>query len=452
MARGDRSNRSNRSSRRSEEAGARLARPETAGRLRASNALQSGSSSARPRPNSTPFGNVRRLGDDSGASDEQWSGPFAVARQLIREREAKRLKREQRIARRKERREGGIDYFSDESSSDDDGEGGDDRERVKTALDGLVASQEESRKRKARPSLRWQPSFSRGSPSSAQSNQYSRRKQRSHSMKAFRAKVPSLTSLCVDFLVNNFDCIESLGGVDSAVRNMISSGMCNRNLLNDSAISVIAGVNTMDEYFVGGTLDAVEIPDASNVTDKGMLKLVSKLMDGGAGKAFVVGHTGMTMSDDVVGALTVNPTLEVFSVSGAYTFKDSSIAKVIKANAQSLQSITLDICHLASSQTAEALQGVLNLRELSFRRCPFSQAMLSSSSLYSPGLTSLSIPGSVNVDDSSVAAICEACPPLEHLDLSGTKITDNSLCLIRTSFFKSLRSLELNENLGECAG
>ena len=75
-----------------------------------------------------------------------------------------------------------------------------------------------AKRRAMYPSLSWTPKVrirDVDAGDEGRGNQYDSRKRHKSST---TSAVPSLSSLCVDFLVANFDCIESLGGVDSQVR------------------------------------------------------------------------------------------------------------------------------------------------------------------------------------------------------------------------------------------
>ncbi|GMH57893.1 hypothetical protein TrRE_jg2477, partial [Triparma retinervis] len=191
-------------------AGARMARP--AAPRKAANSIKSTTTTA---ASSTPFGNVRRKNGNHGGSQD-WCGPFSVARRLIQEREAKKRKREAKLERRRQREEAGLDPDeggSGDDSEDDDEEDGGSTSAPRTALDDLAASHRDDLKKLRNPSLTWQPSFSSSpSPSTPpkSNNQYANRKRQRDSMTHHATVLPSLASHCVNFLVDNFECIESL--------------------------------------------------------------------------------------------------------------------------------------------------------------------------------------------------------------------------------------------------
>jgi hypothetical protein len=158
---------------------------------------------------------------------------------MIQEREEKKRKREAKLERRRAREEAGLD--PDDGSGDDSEDdlgatdlGGSDLDgsAPRTALDDLAASHRANLKRLRNPSLTWQPSFSppssSSSPTPKTNNQYATRKRQRDSMTLHTTVVPSLASRCVEFLVDNFECIESLGFVDVVARNMISNSLVER--------------------------------------------------------------------------------------------------------------------------------------------------------------------------------------------------------------------------------
>jgi hypothetical protein len=140
---------------------------------------------------STPFGVHRSTvaRDDEGV--EEWCGPFSVARQMIAKREeAKRL--------REEESQGNLDHHP---------------------LDQLMEEHSLAMKRKAHPSLSWKAKL----PASAPASIYAKRHKRSDIQRGQR-RVPSLFQLCVDFVVSNFEYVESLGDVGNDIRVEISKG------------------------------------------------------------------------------------------------------------------------------------------------------------------------------------------------------------------------------------
>ena len=140
---------------------------------------------------STPFGVHHSTVPRDHEDVEEWCGPFSVARQMIAKREdAKRLREEEAL-----------------------------RNLEQHPLDQLMEEHNLDKKRKAHPSLLWKANLPAAPPASI----YAKRHRRADIQRGQR-RVPSLFQLCVDFVVSNFDCIESLGDVGNDIRVAISKG------------------------------------------------------------------------------------------------------------------------------------------------------------------------------------------------------------------------------------
>jgi hypothetical protein len=128
---------------------------------------------------STPAGYLAKQnkGGD-GVLQEEWCGPFSVARQFIAEREE---------ASRKQEAELEETAFSH-------------------PLDQAMEELDQERKRKAHPSLQWKSRLD----SNASDSIYAKRQKRTAVLNQGK-RVPSLFDTCVNFLVANFEYVESLG-------------------------------------------------------------------------------------------------------------------------------------------------------------------------------------------------------------------------------------------------
>ncbi|GMI08637.1 hypothetical protein TrLO_g12642 [Triparma laevis f. longispina] len=410
-----------------ERAGARFARPEPAQPV----AIPSSSSH---QASSTPFGQVRR--DPTPNNGESWCGPFSVARQMIEKREEAKIKREAKL-RKKENGEA--------SDSDDN----DDENVPANPLDALVNAQSAARLLQSNPSLSWTPKFKALLNTDKPTNQYLDR-QRQSTLNPLSVK--SLSSICVDFLVSNFDCIESLGGVDSRARNQISSSLVDVSRLDDAAVAILAGAQEIDGESGGGAgVTSLEIPDASNVTPVNLKKIIGVLFQPFSGvHAIVIGHAGLAFNKDAAKELqgrTEDPQshVEVLSISGAFVLKDAEIAPILTQNKDELRSLTLNSCPLISDGVCSALNSLVSLSELSLSHCPFTLKQLKNIAWEKLGcLRSLDL-SSTKLDDAVIEGFCGVSMSLSHLNLGTTKISDKALALLRSSFGGSLKSLSLDD-------
>jgi len=162
---------------------------------------------------------------------------------MIVQREEAKRKREAKLRRRagrRERRSAGEEVGdSDEGSDDDDDQGGSDIDMSRpNPLDGLIKSRAPSH-----PSSDWKPTQKLKPLTSA----YANRKRQADTMSS--SSVPSLSSLVVSFLIDNFEGVRSLGGIDSASRSLIGNLLAERNMLDDEALAVLQGVNEEDTFY-----------------------------------------------------------------------------------------------------------------------------------------------------------------------------------------------------------
>jgi hypothetical protein len=140
---------------------------------------------------STPFGIHRSTTSRDHGDAEEWCGPFSVARQMIAKRdEAKRLREAEALQNLEQH-----------------------------PLDQLMEEHNLDKKRKAHPSLLWKGKL----PAAAPASIYAKRHRRADIQRGQR-RVPSLFQLCVDFVVSNFEYVESLGDVGNDIRLAISKG------------------------------------------------------------------------------------------------------------------------------------------------------------------------------------------------------------------------------------
>lgn len=142
---------------------------------------------------STPFGVHRSTLPKAAEGEvEEWCGPWSVARQMIAKREEAKRQREQEALE------------NDETHP----------------LDALMEERNMELKRKAHPSLSWKSSLS---VAAAPASIYAKRQKRAEIQHGQR-RVPSLFQLCVDFVVSNFEHVESLGDIGNDIRVAISKG------------------------------------------------------------------------------------------------------------------------------------------------------------------------------------------------------------------------------------
>jgi hypothetical protein len=381
-----------------EREAARLARPEQRRTMTLKHADRKKSAVS-----STPFGLHKSSKADDDAPQE-WCGPWSVARQMIAEREELKRKREQE------------ELEQDESHP----------------LDALMNEVDMEQKRKAHPSMTWKGELPASTPSSI----YAKRQKRADVQRGQR-RVPTLFQICVNFVVANFEYVESLGDVDNDVRVAISKELVDRNQLDAKAFSAL----------VEPTMETLEVVDCAGIPQDIMADTLSKLT---GLRYLLLTHAGRCFGIKSVQALLTPPQAPLccLSIAGGYLLLDEDAAKLIDAHAGTLQSLTFSTCPLLGEKCATAIQNTRNLLELSLEEMPFSEEtlkLLASSKEAFATVKSLSLKSLPGLTDDMVSDMLQATgASLETLDLSHNfDLTDACLSGIRQCNAGSLRSLTL---------
>ncbi|KAL9181198.1 hypothetical protein ACHAXT_010003 [Thalassiosira profunda] len=420
-----------------EREASRLARPE---QPRASGTLGH-ASKKKSAVMSTPFGQMMGrspLGGkraDAGVQEE-WCGPFSVARQMIAAREeARRLREEQQAE-------------ADPNNS-----------KEIHPLDHEMEMAMEAKKRKENPSMNWVPRRQKANAAEHNNaNYYAKRRKRVNRQKSLTGNganyVPSLFQLCANYLVDNFDHIDSLGLVDHSIRRALCERLVAEGKMNGAAFDVLAetGVETL------------ELVDCAQVTQDQFCEALRALLPSGL-RAILLKHCGRAFGGDAVQTIAdiKREELELFaiSLSGAYLLKDEDAVKLIGAASQTLSSIDLTACPLIGTGFCQAISQHYSspvdsgtggsLLELSVQNVPLAkEALLSlgASSDALRNLKSLKLKEIESVDDEVCSIVLNAIEGgLEGIDLSGNvQLSDETLSAIRRCNVNgNLRALSLSE-------
>ena len=391
---------------------------------------------------STPFGyeTFRKQGNTSSSPNDedgtqQWCGPFSVARQMIAAREEARRKREEEL-----------------------GEDGGTSNTAPHPLDSLVLQAEFERKRKANPSITWKGkanTMEKDGDGKVQNLYYKRQrrytKQQHHRKLVNESNwwgkgIPSLFQLCINFIVRNFEFVETLGlSVDSNMRKAICEGLVRYGKMNGAAFDVLSEPG----------IESLEIIDCIEVTQEQFVEAMQNLLPMGL-RAIILTHAGRCFGPKAVDAITNASDLEEFALSleGAYLLKDEDAGKLIAALASSLTSIALSACPLIGAQFCSAISHNFSLTgnkllEISLEDLPLSKEalLLLSSSKALNHLKNISLKQIEALDDEALSLILSAT----NFNLSGIHIqnninlTDESLsCIRRCNGEGNLRALQLS--------
>ncbi|GAX29180.1 DNA repair protein RAD7 [Fistulifera solaris] len=387
-----------------EREASRLARPE----VRAERTLGH-ADRTKSAVTSTPFGILTKQKQQQ--ETHEWCGPFSVARQMIAQREEAKRKR-----LHDEEEEG--EYESSHP------------------LDSVRKEFEEEQQKKLHPSLSW-----KGRPSTSAPG-YAKRRQRATLGK--QNCFPTLFELCVDFVVQHFEHVESLGDVDSSIRSRIAHALVARGKLNNNSLEALAekGVETL------------ELIDCSHIAPDHLKRILHDLIPGGL-RYLVLDQCGRCFGTAAVQAVVTasrkTPHLQAVSIGGAYLLNDEAAADLVTALAPTVTSLEFKACPLLGSLFCQALRDSFHsnqLLELTLEDIPltvdhFDILMSAKTSLRY--IRNLSLQRLANLNDDIVEQLLAIMgPTLEGLDLSQDyHLTDRTLGAIR-EYCPALHSLTLN--------
>lgn len=402
---------------------------------------------------STPFGVLTKQEKDVTFDADAWCGPFTVARQMIAEREEAKRKREAELEESMNGGSGGTGVTASHP------------------LDAAMIELDQERKRKAHPSLSWKshrmPTTNNGGggDSGDDTNIYAKRRKRaevrSKARRAGGGAVPSLFETCVNFLVDNFDCVECLGYVDSDVRTAIVRELVARNKLDAQSFETLAEPG----------IEALEVVDCSRLSQDLLSTSLKKLLPGGL-RYLVLDQAGCCFGPRTVeavletirgggsGSKESSTKFELFalSVGGAYLLKDADAGRLVGAISKTVRSLEFKACPMLGPEFCRAVGDSygsgnasgsalleLSLEDIAALDGPALE-VLASKPRALQNLKSLSLRRIDGLTDKFVLKLLDAAGPgLEHLDLSDNhSLTDETLSGIRRSCCAgSLKALSL---------
>lgn len=363
---------------------------------------------------STPFGVLTKK-KDTVPPDESWCGPFSVARQMIAQREEAKRKRLQE----QEEPENGAPH----------------------PLDAMMEELEDEQRKKLHPSLLWKGQVR----PEASSSGYAKRQKRA--TLGQQNCFPTLLELCVDFLVQHFEHVASLGDVDSSIRTRVAQALVARGKLNNDSLAAIAedGIETL------------ELVDCSLISQDRLKRTLHDLIPGGL-RYLVLDQCGRCFGTATVQAIVSSSpkkrNLRAVSIGGAYLLKDEVAADLVKALSPTVTSLEFKACPLLGTRFCQALCDSFTnytnsnqLLELTLEDIPLTsdhfEILISSESLRS--IRNLSIQRLANLNDDIVEKLLAIVgPTLEGLDLSQDyHLTDRTLGAIR-QYCPGVHSLTLS--------
>jgi hypothetical protein len=351
---------------------------------------------------------------------QEWCGPFAVAREMIAEREeAARRLREAELA--------------EESA-------------VPHPLDMAMEEYEFEKKSKAHPSLQWKGRPQLGTSAISSSNTITKRQKCDEASSSSRS-IPSLFDLCVTFLVNNFEYVEGLGNVDSSIRMSVAKSLVSSGKMNGDSFKVIAEDG----------IEALEILDCCEISQVQLVETLKRLLPAGL-RYLLLDQAGRCLGPKTIEAIVASAqrsSLFALSFGGAYLLSDSSASRLVEAVAKTVTSLEFKACPLLGRCFCESIGSVYstsvnvlvelalediplvaehiellgtsalkNVRSLTLRRLEALNDETVSKLLGMTGdrLEGLDLAGCYNLTDATLSSIRRFNPTLQGLTLSGLKL------------------------------
>lgn len=319
-------------------------------------------------------------------------------------------------------------------------------------LDEAMAEIDMEQKRRAHPSLTWKSSLSRDADNRNNNNNshdddddnnkntslYAKRQKRLEG----RVRVPTLFQTCVNFVVQNFEYVESLGDVDSSIRRAIAQELVAQNKLDRAAYTAI----------VEPGMEALELVDCAELTQDHLAESLKSLLPMGL-RYLLLHHAGRCFGPRTVKAIRSVDDCKLFalSIAGAYMLSDQDVADLIHHLSDCLTSLEFRACPLLGDKFCQSIPAGYGesglLVELSLEDMVLSkEAVKSLGSTALRNLKSLSLRQVESVDDEVVLHLLDHVQHLEGIDLSfNHNITDAALSAIRSCNTNgTLRSLTLS--------
>ena len=343
----------------------------------------------------------------STTDQEEWCGPWSVARQMIAKREDAKRRRE-------------------EMENDEDGE----NHPLDAAMEEIALEQ----KLQQHPAMKWKGSLSfQDDTNGKKESLYGKRQKRMDTMRTGK-KVASLFDLCISFLAEHVDSIESLGiDTDADIRTAVMDHLIADQLLNDDALNVLAEVG----------IDKLQVSDGSNITEACLSKRLEVLLPAGL-QHLSLDQCGRCFTNQAVQSIIDSKStnmLQSVMIGGAYGLQDVDAARLLKSVAPS--SLAFKACNLLGKLTCQSLcdnyansNVSSSLIELFMEDVPLTSEdlhiMISKPDAWKH-LKSLSLRRVNGVDESFLHKMFELCSDsLEYLDLTdNVQLSDSILASLR---------------------
>lgn len=280
---------------------------------------------------------------------------------------------------------------------------------------------------------------------------------------------PSLTSLCLNTLVEHSECIESLGGISEELKRRLLKLLCHSRKMN---------AHLLNELLCDSPTE-LHLSECSWLSEDDFEKTFRKCSTGSF-QDLQLDISGRCMPDYILPATLAKvpncmPLLRKISLKGNYRLSDKGLGTII-SSAPSLSSLNLCECSLLTSSGIDILANKLHsvLRELYIDDCTNVEAMMILPSLkrinhlevlsmsgiqsvcdkfvgellhiHGSNMKGLAFAGCLKLTSSSIKTIGENCPQLTSLDLRNlNRLRDSSMRHLRNGC-RLIRTLRLQRN------
>ena len=314
-------------------------------------------------------------------------------------------------------------------------------------LDQAMEELDVEQKRKAHPSMQWKGTQLQ-QPSTNNPSLYAKRQKRHQVLQQGRA-VPTLFQLCLQFVVENFEHVESLGPIDADVHTAIANQLVAADRLNG---------DTLPTLLADPHMEVLELMDCSGITadelSAGLRPILPQL------RYLRLHQCGRCFNQQTVATVvehTQSQQLQALSLGGAYLLTDADAARLVQHCAPS--ALEFRACPQLGAQLCAGLRDTYSnndLLELCLEDVPLTEehweVLLEPSNKNNKNnhsflrhLKSLSLRRIPGLSDAIVAQLLEHCgPTLEGLDLSDNpQLSDATLAAVRQHCAR-LRALTLS--------
>jgi hypothetical protein len=242
--------------------------------------------------------------------------------------------------------------------------------------------------------------------------------------------------MCVKYLVQNFEAIESLDDIPSDIRELIAIELAKQRKLIGHSVNMLATPGS----------ESIILPDCSFLDEIVVTNCIESVADNRHVKILKLGVVGNGFGDDVARKVTnILQHVETLELTGCYRLNDDVLSSLLIACQKPLQNLNLSCDSRLSSKALITIASTcLNLKTLKMDYCAHVMdddiICLVNSSSSNFNLEGISLVGLTDVtDESFVLLIKRFGSTLTSINCSGcVKLTDDTVVAIKSHCSKLL--------------